>query len=242
MRQRHGGFTLIELLVVIAIIAILAAILFPIFATAKKTAKKAGCASNLKQIAYAYRMYLDDYNDTYPSNNCGAHLFLVEPYMRSRKYKHGSATWANSVWLCPSAGKDMYYNVQPYYWSLMDPPVTTPWGNTDQVQVFVSYVQNAHIVRAGSIPQKSSACPQSSKYVFFAEACYNPKRTTWAGTAPTEMRSSDVPTVTGWYPDNERSYMQKWHDTGGNFLWADGHVTFLREVPSYEHIYMPYSW
>jgi prepilin-type N-terminal cleavage/methylation domain-containing protein len=34
------GFTLIELLVVIAIIAILAAILFPVFAQAKESAKK----------------------------------------------------------------------------------------------------------------------------------------------------------------------------------------------------------
>jgi prepilin-type N-terminal cleavage/methylation domain-containing protein len=37
-RQSTPGFTLIELLVVIAIIAILAAILFPVFARARKRA------------------------------------------------------------------------------------------------------------------------------------------------------------------------------------------------------------
>jgi prepilin-type N-terminal cleavage/methylation domain-containing protein len=45
------AFTLIELLVVIAIIAILAAILFPVFAQAKESAKKVGCLSNLKQLS-----------------------------------------------------------------------------------------------------------------------------------------------------------------------------------------------
>jgi prepilin-type N-terminal cleavage/methylation domain-containing protein/prepilin-type processing-associated H-X9-DG protein len=57
------GFTLIELLVVIAIIAILASILFPVFARAREQARKASCASNLKQIAMADLMYAQDYDD-----------------------------------------------------------------------------------------------------------------------------------------------------------------------------------
>ncbi|MCD6352187.1 MAG: DUF1559 domain-containing protein [Armatimonadetes bacterium] len=60
------GFTLIELLVVIAIIAILAAILFPVFARAKAKARQASCASNLKQIALAMLMYVQDYDSKFP--------------------------------------------------------------------------------------------------------------------------------------------------------------------------------
>lgn len=57
------GFTLIELLVVIAIIAILAAILFPVFAQAKASAKKTKSISNAKQIVLAALAYSGDYDD-----------------------------------------------------------------------------------------------------------------------------------------------------------------------------------
>jgi prepilin-type N-terminal cleavage/methylation domain-containing protein/prepilin-type processing-associated H-X9-DG protein len=57
------GFTLIELLVVIALIAILAAILFPVFAKAREKARQATCASNLKQLALAWQMYAQDYDE-----------------------------------------------------------------------------------------------------------------------------------------------------------------------------------
>lgn len=62
-RRKPTGFTLIELLVVIAIIAILAAILFPVFAQAKKAAKQTQCIMHTKQIAIGLIMYADD-NDT----------------------------------------------------------------------------------------------------------------------------------------------------------------------------------
>lgn len=57
------AFTLIELLVVIAIISILAAILFPVLAQARESAKQAQCMIHMREIGLAMRMYTDDSDD-----------------------------------------------------------------------------------------------------------------------------------------------------------------------------------
>lgn len=60
------AFTLIELLVVIAIIAILAAMLFPVYAQAKESAKKTTTLSNFKQTGLAFLIYTTDNDDHFP--------------------------------------------------------------------------------------------------------------------------------------------------------------------------------
>jgi prepilin-type N-terminal cleavage/methylation domain-containing protein len=66
--MNRRGFTLIELLVVIAIIAILAAILFPVFAQAKRAAKLTQTISNQKQITLGALLYGGDYDDLAPKS------------------------------------------------------------------------------------------------------------------------------------------------------------------------------
>jgi len=88
------GFTLIELLVVIAIIAILAAILFPVFAQARESARSTSCLSNMKQLGLSLRMYGQDYDETYPNIRIlspGGSLNLglcwknvVQPYIKNK--------------------------------------------------------------------------------------------------------------------------------------------------------------
>ncbi len=121
MIRRRKGFTLIELLVVIAIIGILAAMVFPVFARARESARKAVCLSNVKNIALAINMYLSDYNGiffTYEhrpevisyyeevvgegTSPCKHGQFFANPYLRMPVILD-EYTKNRDVWNCPSA-------------------------------------------------------------------------------------------------------------------------------------------
>jgi prepilin-type N-terminal cleavage/methylation domain-containing protein/prepilin-type processing-associated H-X9-DG protein len=65
--QRASAFTLIELLIVVAIIGILASLLLPALAQSKTNARNVKCLSNLRQMALAAHIYVNDNGDSYPS-------------------------------------------------------------------------------------------------------------------------------------------------------------------------------
>jgi prepilin-type N-terminal cleavage/methylation domain-containing protein len=90
------AFTLVELLVVIAILALLASLLFPVFARAREQARKAKCASHLRQLGLALNMYAQDYDDLLPScdptadaepglDGLPALFAALEPYVRNQQ-------------------------------------------------------------------------------------------------------------------------------------------------------------
>jgi prepilin-type N-terminal cleavage/methylation domain-containing protein len=60
--RKEDGFTLIELLVVIAVVSVLVAILLPALHRVRVVSQRVRCQANLRQIAQAWQMYLDDNN------------------------------------------------------------------------------------------------------------------------------------------------------------------------------------
>jgi prepilin-type N-terminal cleavage/methylation domain-containing protein len=64
--RRRSAFTLIELLVVIGIVAVLLGILVPALTSARASARKIACISNLNQIGTAIHLYSVEYNGSIP--------------------------------------------------------------------------------------------------------------------------------------------------------------------------------
>lgn len=76
-REGRYGFTMLELMIVIAIIVILASLLLPALNKAKDASRKAGCQSNLKQLANGAFIYATDFNSWGPinTNNGSGHVY-----------------------------------------------------------------------------------------------------------------------------------------------------------------------
>jgi prepilin-type N-terminal cleavage/methylation domain-containing protein/prepilin-type processing-associated H-X9-DG protein len=126
---RRRGFTLIELLVVIAIIGILAAMLFPVFARARESARKTQCLANVKNIAMAVQIYLTDYDMLWPkehrpeviygapvgdpggTSNCDlAASTEMNPYLKPPVILE-EYTKSREIWSCPSARTTGSYGI-----------------------------------------------------------------------------------------------------------------------------------
>jgi prepilin-type N-terminal cleavage/methylation domain-containing protein len=107
MRSRSPGFTLIELLVVIAIIAILAAILFPVFAQARESARQTTCLNNCKQIGIAVAMYTADYDEKFPVQRADG-LRIMAAGGKEVTYYDSLAPYIKNaqVWIDPSGQDD----------------------------------------------------------------------------------------------------------------------------------------
>jgi len=170
------AFTLIELLVVIAIIAILAAILFPVFAQAKASAKNITSLSNIKQIALASLMYTNDNDDNNPAGDDYAEwiwLFLYSPYIKGQPSDFSGTK--NNFFYSPTApgDKPQYLSENRYDFFVasglaaqynMRTDLTDPAGER-AIVFWASYSINEHNVQEW--PNLSSYAEPADTLAFF---------------------------------------------------------------------------
>lgn len=219
------AFTLIELLVVIAIIAILAAILFPVFAQAKTSAKKAAAIASQKQISLAFMMYVTDADDVFPRRSGCEQFSSINPALRTAALNTGgfagcgSGRFYNSMTWQTWQKYIMPYvkNVDIFFHTLRQKD-DTQWDTNGEIQN--SYVINLGIT-GGAVPPfidtpwyggQQSAVPQISQTMLTGEMSNT------FGVPFVEVNGANAPDQGICYPLAIREYWRSilLKSTGGN--------------------------
>jgi len=232
--MRRRGFTLIELLVVIAIIAILAAILFPVFAQARESARKSSCANNLRQIATGLQMYSADSDERLCPDRINAPAglnfrygvwdFLIQPYVKNV-----------GIMVCPSTNptKPALPDVpctygMNYRLTQGDPAVLDDapslWFNTINMAELKSpantiwIVDNARVTNPTAMPLHQE---DPTKWKLQAGAWNGSGYTRFPNDPPNQNYVSCCYNGDPWRP-------APIHSGGTNCVFVDGHVKFYK--------------
>jgi len=222
MRRFFRAFTLIELLVVMAIIAILAAILFPVFAKAKAAAKNTVDLTDAREIGIAVRLYLADYDDTFPI----FYAYNSEPPAGQPGHK------GTEVLLLPYANDKRLFDSplddgSPYL--ALDPGLqggsyTTYW------QAYGTSYRFDHCVM-------STVAGESSQNNILYDTTSIVTDTSVQYPAETRIirlemfpffSSEDDPGCAHYgYDCDPNIYFRMWSETGGSMIFADGHAKWV---------------
>ncbi|MDR1282011.1 MAG: DUF1559 domain-containing protein [Opitutaceae bacterium] len=204
----HAAFTLVELLTVIAIIGILAAITIPVVGKVREAARKAECASNLRQIGAAMYSFANDNRQMLPPTFVNGDTNLktnnwwvyVIPYLG---YPPAETLDNDYVKRCSVRGP-------------LHCPKTDPDTINEKGQLWVSYVMNQRYrtIRGGGsliyTGARLSDINTPAQSLMVAEGRKGPEFTT---------HTTD--------PDGKNGGLIYPHGDKGNALFADGHVETL---------------
>lgn len=230
--MRRHAFTVIELLVVVAIIAMLMAVLMPAMQRARELARRAGCASNHRQIILATLEYTLDNKRKMPplvyhegqadqeswDGYIGDMINQDAPKLGQPGYVAGEYDPDHDLFSCPSDGIERWFGRQRSYSRVIP--------NIPMYTSFFYYVFY-NPIRIDEIARNLSRTAYTGEWW----ADWNIRRQNWPGNF---IDSSGY--VGGWNNGNPLvtgRYIPRTTVHGGEgsmFSFYDGHAQWLREA------------
>ena len=202
---RHHGFSLVEILVVLGIITILTAFLLPAVRRSREDAQRVACASQMKQIGFAFMSYSRAYHDSLPAWS-GWHVYphgsspYDEPGLGWVEEMEHDLSPTSAVYNCPSFPA-RFYN---YF-------IEAEWAG----------VNGRHSIKWSDIKL-------SSNYIILGECTQPTLYPPPYGTHDNPTNDDDRDDFSGpalLFPDEGGFLM---HRAGDNILYADLHVDCLK--------------
>lgn len=230
----RNAFTLVELLIVIALIAVLAAMLLPALNRAKEKAQGMQCVSNVRQLAFGWFLYSDDFNGRL-AYNLGGKAGGKDPAMKTNaNWVNNNLTWeldsdnTNTATLT-EAGLGSYVSKNAHiYRCPADRVLSADQRNAGWSQRVRSYSMNAMVGNAGelSIHGTNSNNPSYVQFFRMTDIPHPADIFVFVEEHPDSINDGYFLNV--FYKNHWNDLPASYHGGAAAFAFADGHAQLHR--------------